>query len=293
MNIAFCNNRLGLVGLKVTLTSLIRNCSDSSQLKFWFLCAGHIEKDKIQIRRVLEFENFKGIYQFIDFNPYSTFGAYSSLHGDWTCYGRLLLVDYIDEDEVLYLDSDLIIEEDVLKVDNFEFHGHFLGAVGGGKFKYTLGNKFYIDKLGLGPELEYFNDGILLMNLREWRIKRIKEECLKIADRYPLELPSHDQSLLNIVCSGKFAKLPQSFNCEWKAGSVKPDVSEKMVLHFIGSPKPWDPLAFLIHDGYETWIKYQHKEWAFRLSEMTIADVKRLWNIRRSYIRYFRNKLLG
>lgn len=293
MNIAFCNNRLGLVGLGVAVSSLIRNCSDSSQLKIWFLCAGHTEKDKKQIERLLATENFDGVYHLIDFDPYATFGSYCSLHGDWTCYGRLLLVDFVNEEQVLYLDSDLIIEVDVLEVDNFDFQGNFLAAVGGGKFKYTLGNKFYIETLGLSPDLEYFNDGILLLNLREWRRMNIKEECLKIADQYPMELPSHDQSLLNIICAGKFAKLPQSFNCEWKAGGLKPEVSDRMILHFIGSPKPWDPLAFLIHGGYKNWLQYRNKEWIPKLSELTADDFRRIWNIRRSYMRYFRNKILG
>lgn len=292
MNIAFCNNRLGLAGLGVTLTSLIRNCSNPGKLQIWFLCAGHTEKDKVRIENLLESEGFNGNFHFVDFDPYATFGSFCSLHGDWTCYGRLLLVDFISEDQVLYLDSDLIIEEDVLKVDNLDFQGHFLAAVGGGKFRFTLGNKFYIDKLGIEPDLDYFNDGVMLLNLREWRSRNIKDECLKIARQYPMELPSHDQSLLNIVCSGNFAKLPQSFNCEWRAEGLKPAVSEKMILHFIGSPKPWDPFAFLIHSGYDSWLSYQHKKWALGLRELTAADLRRVWNIRRSYIRSFRNKLL-
>jgi lipopolysaccharide biosynthesis glycosyltransferase len=292
MNIAFCNNRLGIVGLRVTVISLIRNCSDPGKLKIWFLCAGYNEEDKRQLKELLEIEKYQGQYTLIDFDPYATFGSFNSLHGDWTSYGRLLLVDFIDQDQVLYLDSDLVIEKDVLIIDNFDFNGHFLAAVGGGKFKFTLGNHFYINKVGLSPELEYFNAGVLLLNLREWRLKHIKEECLKLARRFPLELPSHDQSLLNIICLGNFAKLPQSFNCEWSATKPKPNISEKMILHFVGSPKPWDPLASLIHNGYYDWSQYQPKDWVFKFSEVTVADLKRIWHIRKSYMRYFKDKLL-
>lgn len=292
MNIAFCNNRLGLTGLRVALASLIQNCSDSSKLALWFLCAGHSEKDKRSIEKLLKHEGFGGKFSFIDFDPYSTFGSFRSLHGDWTSYGRLLLVDFIHEDQVLYLDSDLIVEEDVLKIDQFEFNGYFLAAVGGGKFKFTYGNTFYTEKVGLNPELEYFNAGVLLLNLREWRVKNIKEECLKIGRLHALELPSVDQSILNILCSGHFAKLPKSFNCEWPPISQRPETSTKMILHFVGSPKPWDPFAFLIHSGYQTWLKYDRKNWISRLGSVTIADLVRAWNIRRSYIRSFKDKLV-
>lgn len=292
MNIAFCNNRLGLVGLAVTLTSLIRNCSDASQLKIWFLCAGHTEKDKLNIERLLKREKYQGSFCFIDFDPYATFGSFRSLHGDWTSYGRLLLVDFIDEDRVLYLDSDLVVEEDVLAIDRCEFYGHFLAAVGGGRFKYTYGNKFYTENAGLDPDLEYFNAGVILLNLHEWRRQNIKERCLEIARRFPMELPSVDQSLLNIVCAGDFAKLPASFNCEWTPRGERPAVSAKMIFHFIGSPKPWDPFAFLIHNGYQTWQGYQTSNWVSRMGTFTTADIRRTWNIRRSYFRSVRDKFV-
>ncbi|MGN7204113.1 glycosyltransferase family 8 protein [Pedobacter sp. SAFR-022] len=292
MNIAFCNNRLGLKGLHVALASLIQNCSDSSKLALWFLCAGHSEKDKRNIAKLLNQEGFGGKFSFIDFDPYATFGSFRSLHGDWTCYGRLLLVDLIPEDQVLYLDSDLVVEEDVLKVEQFNFDGHCLAAVGGGRFKFTYGNKFYADRVGLDGNLEYFNSGVLLLNLREWRIKNIKEDCMKIGRQHALELPSVDQSILNILCSGHFAKLPKSFNCEWSPISQRPEASTKMILHFIGSPKPWDPFAFLIHSGYQTWSKYDRKNWITRLSGVTTADLVRAWNIRRSYVRSFKDKLV-
>lgn len=292
MNIAFCNNRLGLTGLYVALASLIRNCSDSSKLVLWFLCAGHNQKDKRNLETLLKQEGFEGKFTFIDIDPYKTFGSFQPLHGDWTCYGRLLLVDLIPEDQVLYLDSDLVVEEDVLKVDRFNFDGHYLAAVGGGRFKFTYGNKFYTERVGLDGDLEYFNSGVLLLNLREWRAKNIKEKCLEIAGQYAIGLPSHDQSILNILCSGHFAKLPKSFNCEWPPISQRPETSTKMILHFIGSPKPWDPFAFLIHSGYQTWFKYDRKNWISRLGGVTTADLVRAWNIRRSYVRSFKDKLV-
>ena len=292
MNIAFCNNKLGLTGLYVALTSLIQNCSDSSKLVLWFLCAGHSQKDKGKIEKLLKLEGFEGKFSFIDFDPYETFGSFRSLHGDWTSYGRLILVDFVPEDQVLYLDSDLVVEEDVLKLDRFNFEGHFIAAVGGGRFKFTYNNKFYTEKVGIDPDLEYFNAGVLLLNLREWRLKNIKEECLKIGRQHALELPSVDQSILNILCSGNFAKLPRSFNCEWSPVSSRPEVSTKMILHFVGSPKPWDPFAFLIHNGYQSWQKYDRKNWVSRLGGVTAADLVRAWNIRRSYVRSFRDKLV-
>lgn len=291
MNIAFCINRLGLVGLGGALSSLIRNCSDQSKLRIWFLCAGMTSGDKERISRLLKAEKFTGTYSYIDFNPKQSFGTFPSLHGDWTAYGRLLLADLIKEDQVLYLDSDLIVEEDVLKVQAFDFAGHILAAVGGGQYKYTLGNKFYINQVGLPPEADYFNSGVLLLNLHAWRQSDVFGKCIEIARQYSIELPSHDQSLLNIICRGSFAKLPPSFNCEWEASLPKPQIADKMILHFIGSPKPWDPLGFALHSGYDSWCKYSDSEWTSYFGRLTLAELLRVWHIRRSYIRCIWNRM--
>lgn len=291
MDVAFCINRLGLAGLGGTITSLIRNCSDSRKLKIWIFCVDFTDREKLSIVRLLESEQFYGEYKFIDFDPVSVFGSFASLHGDWTTYGRLLLPDYLDVDQVLYLDYDLLIELDVLQVAAFDFQGQFLAAVGGGKFKHALGWQFYVNKVGVDPDLEYFNAGVLLFNLREWRLKKLKEKCLDIGRKYPLEIPTVDQSLMNLLCKGNFAKLPLSFNCEWYANTPKPEVAEKMILHFVGSPKPWDPLGSFLHNGYADWKKYTNEEWNTNFGRLTPALLTRAWHIRRSYVRCLRNKM--
>ena len=292
MDIAFCINRLGLTGLGVTITSLIRNCSNTKHLTIWFLCAGLANKEKVQIIRLLRKEQFLGVYKFVDFDPSKMFKSFASLHGNWTTYGRLLLSDHIPAGKVLYLDCDLLIGLDVLEIENFDCQDKILGAVGGGKFKYTLGRKFYIDRLGVSPDIEYFNAGVLVLNLTKWRSQHIKDQCLNLASQFSLELPSHDQSILNLICRGSFAKLPVTFNCEWCADQPKPKISEKMILHFVGSPKPWDPFGSLIHNGYKDWFKYSDKEWIDNFSGLTLSTLSRTWKIRRSYVRCIRNKMI-
>ena len=291
MNIAFCINKLGMIGLGATVTSLLRSCSEPDKLVLWFLCAGLSDDDKRLLVNLFNTEGFGGRYVFIDFNPNAHFSAFNSLHGDWTAYGRLLLADFIDEEQVLYLDSDLIVELDVLSLNNFNFKGQALAAVGGGIFRYTLGYDFYVNKVGLAPDLEYFNSGVLLINLREWRLRSIKEECLEIARKYTKELPSHDQSILNILCAGNFTKLPKAFNSEWPSFRDRPCFADKMIFHFVGSPKPWDPLGAVIHKGYGVWKGYSGAEWLSHFDYFTYKRFNRIWNLRRSYARSIMDKL--
>ena len=96
MIICFCLNNLGALGLGATLTSLIKNCSDTATLQLYFLCSFVDEEIKKSISILLRGVNFKGRFDFIDFDPLKTFGKYRSLQNDWTTYGRLLIPDMLD-----------------------------------------------------------------------------------------------------------------------------------------------------------------------------------------------------
>ena len=285
MNIAFCINRLALAGLGVTVASLVRNCSDSSLLKIYFLCSGLLDSDKDNIHDLLKLENYGGEYHFIDFNPKREFGAFRSLHGDWTAYGRLLLPDLVTESRILYLDADLAVELDVLQVSNFDLKGLAFAAVQFGTVLTTLENDFFINSAGLSPDAPAFNSGILLFDLDKWRNEDLKERCLVFARKYPTQLLACDQTLLNSLFANQFAKLPESFNCPWYPGEPRPSLSGKMILHYVGSPKPWDIGGGFVHSGYRIWKSYLNPFWADKYIHISYDDMKRAWKIRRSYFR--------
>ncbi len=287
MNIAFNINKLGMEGLGPSMTSLIRNCSDADKLIIWILSADLDNDDKQNIKELLDREGFNGKINFHDFDPIANFGHFRSLHGDWTTYGRLLLPEILlDEKEVLYLDADIIVELDVLKLkDNFDFKGYGLAVVKGGEKKYSLENKFYIDVIGLNSNDISFNAGILYFNLDVWRNCQLKKQCMDFGRKYSEYLLSADQTILNVIFNNQVSFLPDSFNCAWPANKDKPKVSENMILHFVGSPKPWDFLGQYLHKGYREWGKYSTREWRKKYGSLTINKIKRTWEIRRSLLR--------
>jgi len=284
MNIAFNINRLALIGLGVTLNSLLENCSDPKKLNIYMLCADLNAQDKNNIKTLLlRFGITNGV--FIDFNAIEHFGNFNSLHGDYTCYGRLLLADYIFEDRVLYLDADLVIELDVLAVEFFDFQTKAIAAVNAGEIQYALENNFYCKEIGLKPNLSCFNSGILLINLKMWREKEIKVECLNFASAHPSKLTG-DQTILNALFAGNFTYLPSQFNVAWYAHKSKP-LKEAAILHFVGSPKPWDFFGSYFHGGFSVWKRYLDPEWKKVYYKKNYNDLLRAWHIRRSYMKSF------
>jgi lipopolysaccharide biosynthesis glycosyltransferase len=284
MNLAFNINRLALIGLGVTLNSLLKNCSDPKKLTIYILCADLNQEDKNNINiLLLRYGTTNGV--FIDFNAKENFGNFNSLHGDYTCYGRLLLADYILADSVLYLDADLVIELDVLAIEFFDFQSKAIAAVNAGEIQYTLENKFFCNELGLKPNLSIFNSGILLINLKMWREKEIKVECLNFASSHPSKLTG-DQTILNALFAGNFAFLPTQFNVAWYAHENRP-IIELAILHFVGSPKPWDLFGSYFHRGFSVWKNYLDPEWKKAYYKKNYSDFLRAWHIRRSYAKSF------
>jgi len=294
MNIVFNINTLGLVGLGATLTSLVRNCSNNKELALHFLCYDVSNKDKSNIKTLLKAENFDGDIKFIDFNAKEKFGYMKSLQGDWTAYGRLLIADYIDSDMALYLDADLVVEVDVLSLKYFEFNNHILAAANPNAVKWMNEYAFFRDKLNWTSETYYFNSGVLLLNLKKWRSDNVADVWKQLSHLYPNEFKSADQTLLNAVCGGNFAYLPGNFNNSWTPSTKKPKVDyDASIIHFVGSPKPWDVFGKQIHYGYDTWNSYNTPFWRKNYSRITIEMLYRSWNIRRSLLKHLKNKFSG
>ncbi|HRA73595.1 MAG TPA: glycosyltransferase, partial [Flavobacterium sp.] len=193
MNIAFNINKLAMIGLGVTLDSLFQNISNSKKINIYILCADLDIDDKENINKLLSKYTFTNTI-FIDVDVNEHFGNFCSLQGDLTTYSRLLLQDFILEDTVLYLDADLVIELDVLTLEEFDFQGKALAAVNAGQMRFALDNTFLCNEIGLSPEVDVFNAGIILFNLKYWRENDIKNQCLAFGEKYSKKLISHDQT---------------------------------------------------------------------------------------------------
>ena len=290
-NIAFNVNRLGLDGLEATLVSLIRNCSEPRVLKIWFLCNDFSKTESVLFYKIFEALHFEGEFEIINYKASDYFGNLISLHGDFTTYGKLLLEKFIPVNTILYLDSDLIINLDVLELRKFDFNDNFLAAVSRSAIKWSLDRTFLINKLNLPEAQAYFNAGVLFIHLKKWRELNVSSKWKIIAEKYPYELLSHDQTLLNAICQGEFARLPDHFNISWYPNLIKPAQIENAIIHFIGSPKPWDFLGKLIHPGYYLWIKYQRVFNIFRFNTTSISYFQRTWKIRKSIFRALMYKI--
>ena len=290
MNIVFCVNRLGLMGLGSTLTSLIRNCSDSGRIKLWFLCSELTDIDKTNIEYLLSNEFFRGTTEFIDLNIRINFGHLNPLHKDWTAYGRLVIPELITDTYALYLDADLIIELDILQLATVK-PNKILAAAHQGPVRLALDNYLFVNKLNWAPSTPYFNSGVLLFNIEQWTNQNTSISLKKISEVYSEHLISHDQTILNAICAGEFNHLPDEFNVSWPPNRKVPTHLSKCIIHFIGAPKPWDLLGESVHSGYDVWAGYNTNFWNSKNGKLNTQKLARAWHIRKSIARNLGIKL--
>ena len=123
-------------------------------------------------------------------------------------------------------------------------------------------DRFVAAQLGDSPAEPYFNAGVILVNVPEWRRQRVTERAMGyIAAHRP---PFHDQSALNVVLHKNAISLDERFNCianmrkHWPA-LKQPHGKIGRIVHFLDYPKPWDFLGELVHPQYGLWRSVRDK----------------------------------
>ncbi|MCP9234476.1 glycosyltransferase family 8 protein [Lewinella sp. JB7] len=283
-HIVFNINRGGMAGFGATLTSLIRHCSATDQLMMHIMCSRLDERHKELIRTTLHNLGYRGGVRLIDYDADRAFRHLPALLGDLTTYGRLLIPDYVDASRVLYLDSDLIVSCDVLTLKAVELGDHLLGAITRSTVAYSLDQDCLLG-IGCEADMPYFNAGILLIDLSRWRQLDIDARWREIASSQAEKLTCCDQTLLNAICRGNFHRLPPQYNTPSLANRGDDEHFRGGILHFLGSPKPWDPGGRQLHRGYAAWKAHSDLSWEHEFHRFGLGRLRRGWQIRRSLLR--------
>ncbi|MEM9528324.1 MAG: glycosyltransferase family 8 protein [Bacteroidota bacterium] len=283
LHISFNIDRTGLQGLGATVNSLLANCSQPETLYFHFLCSNLPSRYKQAITELLKELGFSGEFRFWDFDAEVEFAGLPAFHNNYTVYGRLLIPKLIDADQVLYLDTDLIVTVDVLLFQKIALGNYLIGAISRGTIANSLDKEFFINQ-GIPTDTPYFNAGVLLINVKRWRQQQIERSWRELAFQNSTQLTAHDQTILNAICNGSFYKFGVELNTPLM-GNMRVDDNATGIFHFIGSPKPWDFLGRYLHNGYWIWKSYSLRSWQQHFKLFSIIGMSRSWNIRRSLVK--------
>jgi lipopolysaccharide biosynthesis glycosyltransferase len=292
-HIALCCSNSLLPGLHGTVASLTRTLGQRDKVILHLFLTGIDQADQERLRQTVMTAGGVGSLQFHQADL-SEFDDFNALHGDRTVYLRLKLPELLPEAEtILYLDSDLAVNLDVCEIFALPLGDAFLGAVPGETVAYTLDHACLL-KLGLSGDDRYFNSGVLYFNAVRWRESGMTAQVLEVARKNPTLLRTVDQTILNYFFSRTFCHLPARFNIQLTADARTIGAGEG-IYHFVGSPKPWDPLGSLIHGNFRIWqtaIKGSPFRWTEFLWHHAGFYVARAWAVRFSYLRVVKNSLV-
>lgn len=178
----------------------------------------------------------------------AAFAGFSTLrHISTMTYARLLIPSILPEGvpRALYLDADLLVLEDLGPIWEMGLDGAVLGAVVDERIDtYVKKGNTSLAGSPLPQVRDYFNAGVLLIDLPRWREEHITEKAMEYLEQCPHSVYS-DQDALNVACDGTWKKLDARWNY-YQMDLKKPvsDLSDNQrpgIIHFHGWSKPWNP----------------------------------------------------
>lgn len=251
MAIAMATDNNFVLPTIVAMTSILENANKDSFYKFYILKSGDLETENE--KKFLDLKNsYKEKCSVKFFKMSNEFEGIRTLkHITSATLFRLRLPSLLkNEEKCLYLDGDIIVQEDLKELYNTDISNYYVAGVrgiGDDKLRKVLKN----NNIRL-----CINAGVLLMNLKRMRKDNIEEKFNKfIPTLKNKKLYYADQDIINAVCCGKIYALPFKYNTRsWFQGSsynqckkvykcTKKEYEETKkhiaIIHYTTSKKPW------------------------------------------------------
>lgn len=252
--------------LAVTLESMLSNSSSKYNYEIKVLHLNINEQNKKKIYKYkrenvnIEFVNIEKDLQKID-NKLYTRDYYSK-----TTYFRLLIPElYPEYDKALYLDSDIVVLNDISILYNMDIGDNLVAATPDEAVKNVKVFQEYVERvIGVSNYNNYFNAGVLLMNLKALREFNLQNKFLYLLDTVKYSV-AQDQDYLNRLCKGRVKIIDGSWDKMPIGGEIlKRD--ELNLIHYNLVSKPWH------FDG----ITYEEFFWEYAEKTEFIEEIKEI-----------------
>lgn len=283
--IVLCADKNVVVGLHVALYSVLS--ATNRFIKIYILHKGYDIYDKERIFYTLSC--FDGSYEvhFFEVND-AIFENCRGLYGNTYAFVRLLISHYVNEPRVIYMDTDVIFNIDIDQLYRQDLDGFIIGASMVVNVSESIERGFF-KSLGFSESSAYFNSGIMLIDLDEWRRRHITDKCIAFIEKYGDVIRVADETVLNVVFHNDFKKLDKIFN--YPVIPTLNQIESKnlcVVFHFMQSPKPWDLFGEFLHGNYamfEYFLKKTYFSDYKSYKNITIPVMKHSFRLLKAYKR--------
>ena len=130
-----------------------------------------------------------------------------------TIYFRLFIPEMFKEyDKAIYIDSDVVLNSDISELYDIDLENNYIGAC---RDKSIIGIKEFENYFTKGVGIDYrdyINSGVLLLNMKELRNKKLSDKFLYLLNKYHFENVDPDQAYINFLCNGKIKYLDNAWD---------------------------------------------------------------------------------
>lgn len=287
--------------LATTIISIIYNCPTPEKLNFIIGDGGLSPTTIERLNHMIESSNAVVSYVYLDEAKFE--GLEVKRYG-LSIYFRLYLDEVLNEDiiNVLCIDCDTVVVSDIMQIMNHvDDKDYTIAAVE------NIGRSPY-KSLGLNKG-DYFNCGLMLINMNQWRKGNIGRKALSFLREHPELCLYPEQSSLNKVIEGQWLKLPITWNAQRPAYKIiekrmdeqhRPryefieSIQNPKMIHYMGkNSKPWN--QHTLHPLKEIYYFYRTKTpWTMDRKNQKVSlfnNFKYYLSIQKLYIYYKRRSM--
>ncbi|WP_297816262.1 SP_1767 family glycosyltransferase [uncultured Lactobacillus sp.] len=189
----------------------------------------------------------------------------SYAHINQMAYGRFLIPQLIKDDKVLYLDSDIVVDDNIEDIFDVDL---------GDKMLYAVRDYHATDQ---------FNSGVMLINNKKWREEEITQKLIDMGKQH---LPNGDQTVINEIFRDQMGDLDPAYN--YQIGFEKDafwnnfdsvfayfeEVQHPKIIHYVSGDKPFN----LVSSGSmrDKWWHYRNLQWSDIVDKYVKFDSSKL-----------------
>lgn len=192
----------------VSMYSMLLNSKDIDEIDIYLINSDISNKNIDKIKKIVE--SFHRKINFISAEFIDKLLAERQIekwNGSYATFYKLFIIDYLNVDKILYIDSDTIFSRSALEICKFDLQDNLLGMA------YSAMCGLVRDFYG---KAIWYNAGIIYFNAKEWKRRQITKQVISaVASNARKRLTMiGDESLINVLFSSYIVKLPLEYNYE-------------------------------------------------------------------------------
>ncbi len=223
--------------LDVALVSIAKHASATNNYEITVLNTNITEENQSKLKRHNR-ENFSvSFYDVQDMLEPIKKTLPDMFYYTLAAYYRLFIEKAFPQyDKAIYLDCDVILLTDIAELFDEDIGENLVGAIyEQNTHRDPRFTNYVKEVIGIPPHT-YFNSGVMVMNLKEFRKFKVQDKFLNMLTTYNFDCLAPDQEYINVICHGKVKYLPTGWN---KHSFPEPPEGELKLCHYALANKPW------------------------------------------------------